>query len=242
MAEAAGRWSLPEEEVHVWQVRLDRPESALRRMSRLLSADETERAERFRVERVRHRFVLGRGVLRMILGRYAGRHPAHLRFRYGEHGKPALADGGDLCFNVSHSDSLALYAVARGREIGVDVERLRPLPRAERIAERFFSLPERAALRATPSERRLEAFYTCWTRKEAYIKARGDGLGHPLDRFAVSIAPGEPARLWAAGEADGGEIARWSLDAVPPAPGYVAALVARGSGWRLVSRSWPPRA
>jgi phosphopantetheine--protein transferase-like protein len=147
----------------------------------------------------------------------------------------------DLRFNVSHSDGLALYAIARGREVGVDVEQLRELPRAERIAERFFSTEETAALKAEPAERRVEAFFTCWTRKEAYIKARGDGLAHPLDQFAVSLVPGEPARLWVAGDGDAREIARWSLDALPLAPGYVAALAARGRGWRLTTRSWPLR-
>lgn len=239
MAEAA-RWTLPADEVHVWQASLDRPESAVRRMARLLSADEIGRAERFVVDRVRRRFVLCRGMLRMILGRYTGLDPARLRFHY-DRGKPSLAGDTDVRFNLSHTDGLALYAVTRGREVGVDVERVHPLARVERIAERFFSVPERAALRATPSERRLEAFFTCWTRKEAYVKARGDGLAHPLDRFAVSIAPGEPPRLSAAGDGDVREVARWSIDAVPPAPGYVAALVALGSGWRLVSRSWPPR-
>ena len=119
------------------------------------------------------------------------------------------------------------------------MEELRPLPRAEQIAERFFSIPERTALKRLPPEQRVEAFFTCWTRKEAYIKARGDGLGHPLDQFAVSLVPGEPVRLWAAGDGDAREIARWSLGGLPPGPGYVAALAAHGRGWRLTSRDWP---
>jgi 4'-phosphopantetheinyl transferase len=243
MSDRSARWALAADEVHVWQVSLDRPDSSVRRLARLLSPDEGARAKRFVIDRVRRRFVVCRGVLRLILGRYTGAAPGQLRFTYGAHGKPALAPGpgGEVCFNVSHSDGLALYAVARGREIGVDVERLRPLPGAERIAERFFSIPEQAALQALPAERKLEAFYTCWTRKEAYIKARGDGLGHPLDQFAVSIAPGEPARLSPAGDGDGREIARWSLEGLPPAPGYVAALAGRGRGWRLASRQWPLR-
>jgi 4'-phosphopantetheinyl transferase len=243
MAETGARWALAEDEIHVWHVSLDRPPSDVRRLARTLSPDEEERARRYRGERLRERFIVGRGILRMLLSRYVGRPPGRLRFAYGARGKPALApaEGSDLRFNVSHSDGLALYAFARGREVGVDVERLRELPRAERIAERFFSTEETAALKAEPAERRVEAFFTCWTRKEAYIKARGDGLAHPLDQFAVSLVPGEPARLWVAGDGDAREIARWSLDALPLAPGYVAALAARGRGWRLTTRSWPLR-
>jgi 4'-phosphopantetheinyl transferase len=242
MADPEGRWVLGGDDVHVWRATLDRPESAVRRLARFLSPDERLRAERFCLDRVRARFIVCRGVLRLILGRYTGRGPARLRFTYGEHGKPSLDPSDNppgLCFNVSHSGGLALFAVARGREVGVDVERLRALPRAERIAERFFSAPETTALKAMPAERRLEAFFTCWTRKEAYIKARGDGLAHPLDQFAVSLGPGEPARLRAAGDGDEREIAQWSLDGLLPAPGYVAALAARGGGWRLTSRPWP---
>jgi len=242
MAEPSGSWDLAPDEIHVWRAGLDEPEGKVRRLARLLSDEERERADRFVLDRVRRRFIVGRALLRTILGRYLGPSPDQIRFAYGAHGKPALAppdDEAGLRFNVSHSDGLALYAIGRGREIGVDVERIRPLPGAERIAERFFSLPERTALQALPASAKLEAFFTCWTRKEAYIKARGDGLGHPLDQFAVTLAPGEPARLWPAGADDGHEVSRWSLEALPPAPGYVAAVAARGRGWRVASRRWP---
>jgi 4'-phosphopantetheinyl transferase len=240
MAEGGARLDLAPDEIHVWRAELDRPEAAVERMARTLSPDEQERAKRFVLERVRTRFVAGRGLLRAILGRYLGREPHRLRFTYRERGKPALApaESTDLSFNVSHSGGVALFAVARGREVGVDVEQLRPMPRAERIAERFFSVPERRALAALPAARLVEGFFTCWTRKEAYIKARGDGLGHPLDQFAVTIAPDEPARLSAVGHGDASEIARWSLEGLPPGPGYVAALSAGGRGWRVTSRDW----
>jgi len=243
MAETGARFDLADDEIHVWYAPLEEepPGTVVSAFVPTLSPDERERANRYRLERLRARFVVGRGILRTILGRYLDRAPAGLGFTYGGRGKPALApsEGTDLRFNVSHSGGLAFYAVARGREVGVDVERLRALPRAERIAERFFSAPETAALKALPPERRVEGFFTCWTRKEAYIKARGDGLAHPLDQFAVSLAPGEPARLSAAGDGDEREIGQWSLHGLPPAPGYVAALAARGRGWRLTSRPWP---
>jgi len=241
MAEGDAPLDLDADEIHVWRAELDQPEATVERLGQTLSTDEQERAQRFVLERVRTRFVVGRGLLRAILARYLGRPPHRLRFAYGERGKPALApaESTSLRFNVSHSADVVLFAVARGREVGVDVERLRPMPRAERIAERFFSVPERQALAALPEARKVEGFFTCWTRKEAYIKARGDGLGHPLDQFAVTIAPDEPVRLSAVGDGDATEIARWSLTGLPPGPGYVAALAACGSGWRVTSRNWP---
>jgi 4'-phosphopantetheinyl transferase len=142
-------------------------------------------------------------------------------------------------FNVSHSDELALFAVASDREVGIDVERVRPVTDPEQIADHFFSAPERTALRAVPPDRRLEAFFDCWTRKEAYVKARGDGLAHPLDQFAVSLGPGEPARFLPVAGYPTPEPSAWSLQALAPGNGYVAALAAEGHGWRTVSRRWP---
>jgi 4'-phosphopantetheinyl transferase len=142
-------------------------------------------------------------------------------------------------FNVAHADDLAVYALTRNRDLGVDVERIASMPDATEIAVRFFAAAEIEALRALPPRLIDQAFFVCWTRKEAYIKALGDGLAHPLDQFAVSLAPGEPPRLSAVGDANGREVERWRLAAVPPAPGYVAALAGRGHGWRLATRSWP---
>jgi 4'-phosphopantetheinyl transferase len=123
--------------------------------------------------------------------------------------------------------------------VGVDVEKIRPLD-AEVVAERFFSVPEREALREVPPPCRLDAFFTCWTRKEAYVKALGAGLGYPLDGFAVTVVPGAPARMWSTGP-DQREIGRWSVAALEAAPGYVAAVVVEGHGWRLSNAPWPPR-
>jgi len=228
--------TLGSDEVHVWRAALNRAASQVQSLQRTLTADEQARAERFYFQKDRERFVVGRGLLRIILGRYLNLEPNQLRFDYSPYGKPSLApeiDGGGLRFNVSHSHELALYAVTRGREIGIDVERLRPDFASEQIAERFFSPREVAELRALPPEVQTEAFFNCWTRKEAYIKAIGEGLSHPLDQFDVSLVPGQPASLLST-RTNPSEAARWSLLALIPSPDYVAALAVEGHGWRLV--------
>jgi 4'-phosphopantetheinyl transferase len=236
-----GRLTLGENEVHVWRASLERGEVNLSYLRQLLSPDENARAERFRFEKDRRHFVAGRGLLRVVLGLYLSREPAGLSFVYGPHGKPALANApgpGAVCFNLSHSRGLALYAVTRGRRLGVDVEgATRPLGHEE-IAERFFSPREREALQHLPAGLRAGAFFACWTRKEAYLKAHGGGLTVALDSFDVSLAPGEPARLLAT-HGDPLEAGRWSLRQLDPGPGYVGALAVEGHGWRLWCGHWP---
>lgn len=167
--------------------------------------------------------------------------PGRLNFCYGSHGKPALAEGSGedaLRFNVSHSHGLALFALTRDREVGVDLEYVRSDLELEEIAARFFSPQEAATLRSLPAEMRTEAFFAGWTRKEAYIKARGEGLSLALDGFSVSLVPGEPAMLLNT-RGDPSEAARWTLRELKSGPGYAAALAAKGHGWRLVCRHWP---
>jgi len=148
--------------------------------------------------------------------------------------------GGDaIRFNMSHSHGEALYAVTRGREIGIDLEFIRCDLEVEQIAERFFSQCEIATLRALPVSLRKHAFFLCWTRKEAYIKARGQGLSLPLDQFDVSLIPGEPSALLST-QPDSDEALRWSLQELTPAPGYAAALAVEGRGWSLSCWQWPP--
>lgn len=228
------------EEVHVWVVALDPPQQKVAGLEGLLSPDELERAYRFRFEKHRRRFIVGRGALRSILGAYLDAPPKDLTFRYGEKGKPALAEdwSEDLSFNLSHSSELALYGFGQQIELGIDVERRRELPGAEDIAERFFSVPERLALREVPDASKSEAFFNCWTRKEAYIKATGDGLSMALDRFDVTLLPGEPARMLCA-DGDSSAAARWSMVHLEPAPGYVGALAAPVPSLRVISRDWP---
>lgn len=242
------RWSPPpaevalaDGEIHVWCASLDQPAWCVGSLAEWLSPDEATRAGRFCFERDRTRFIVGRGLLRAILGRYVDADPARLRFHYGPRGKPSLAGGhggGALRFNLAHSDGVALYAVTRGREIGVDVERLRPIPDAEQIAARCFSPRENAVLCGLPAGARLQAFFNCWTRKEAYVKALGDGLAWPLDAFDVPLGPGGAAgsiRLYGAPEV----ISRWAVRALEPAVGCVGAVAAEGHPWRLACWTWP---
>lgn len=230
--------TLPADEVHVWRAPLDLPSERLERLRGTLAPDECERAARFYFERDRRHFVAARGLLRALLGRYLKLPPDGLRFGYTPHGKPHMADGGGgewLRFNLSHSGGVALYAFGRGRELGVDIEQVRADIEHSQIAERFFSSREVAALRDLPPRLQREAFFLCWTRKEAYIKGIGEGLSLPLDSFDVSLTPGAPASLLAV-RGDAREAARWGLRDLEPGPGYHAALVAEGHDWHL--RRW----
>jgi 4'-phosphopantetheinyl transferase len=223
------------DDIHVWRASLDQPAVPLEQLERTLSGDERERSARFYFERDRQRYIVGRGTLRIILSRYLAIEPGQLQFRYGTHGKPALAlaTGGErLRFNLSHSQDLALYAVGCDREVGVDLEYARRVSDIEQIAERFFSPREYAAFQTLSTDQRFQAFFDCWTRKEAYIKAIGDGFSIPLDQFDVSLAPGEPARLMSIG-GDPLKASGWSLRELLPAPGFVAALAVEGQGLRL---------
>ena len=228
------------DEVHVWRASLDQSAFVVEQLRGTLAGDEKVRAGRFHFERDRVRYVVARGGLRAVLGRYLGVPPGRLRFDYSPYGKPSLAaefGGGELDFNVSHSHSLALLAFARGRALGVDVEHLRAGAADDRLAERFFSANEVAALRALPAARQTRAFFDCWTRKEAYVKARGEGLSFPLADFDVSLRPGEPAALLCV-RGDEREAARWTLRALDVAPNYAAALVAEGRDWQLKTWQW----
>jgi 4'-phosphopantetheinyl transferase len=225
--------------VHVWAARLDEP-SACGHVE-LLSRDEIARAERFHFARDRRRFVAARTLLRQIAGNYLSSDPADLRFVYGATGKPALAQPeSPLRFNLSHSGEIALFAFAMGCELGVDVELERELPEAEGIAERYFSPAERAELRRLAPEERPSAFFRCWTRKEAFIKATGDGLSLPLDAFDVTAGPGKPARLL---RVEGGTqtCRRFWLQDLEPAGGFAAALAVDGHPARIERWAWEGR-
>jgi 4'-phosphopantetheinyl transferase len=231
---------LADHEVHVWRAQLELPSSQVQRLRGLLTEDELDRAHRFFFEIDRQRFIAARGALRSILSRYLTFSPGHLRFIYNQYGKPFLAPEFSsylLNFNLSHSGSMALYAMTRNMEIGVDVERVRADFEYEEIAKRFFSVNEVAILDTIPTDKKLEAFYNCWTRKEAYIKAHGKGLSIPLDSFDVSFAPGEPAMVMHMKD-EPQEPSLWALQDIQPGPGYVGALAVKGIGCRLKYWEW----
>lgn len=209
---------------------LDVAPQILRELEEILSASERMRAARFLRAMDRDRFIVGRARLRQLLAARLGLRPDSIEFSYGSHGKPALAASlatSGLHFNLSHSEGLAVYAFAAGHEVGVDVEAVRPLPDADAIAARFFSPSEVEAYLSLAASDRPLGFFNCWTRKEAFIKAIGEGLSHPLDRFDVSLVPGEPATLLRVDDVPG-ERCGWALHAFSPAPGFVAAVAAKG--------------
>jgi 4'-phosphopantetheinyl transferase len=181
--------------IHVWPVLNEAPSSVAERFQPYLSPDEKGRAARFRFEHLRNSFVVTHGVLRILLGRYLHISPAGILFKYGSKGKPRIAGSAGIDFNMSHSDGLAVFAFTAGCEVGVDVERIRPLPDMQSIADRFFCSEEAAELMSLAANQREHGFYLCWSRKEAYIKAIGDGLSAPLDSFRVTLQPCQPARF-----------------------------------------------
>jgi 4'-phosphopantetheinyl transferase len=201
----------------------------------VLSQDEVERAGRFHFPRHRNHFIVARGLLRTILASYLDVKPSELRFSYAAKGKPSLENflnRSNLKFNLAHSHERAIYGFTRNREVGIDIEFEREDLADEDVAKRFFSKAEVAALQTLSPEERKTAFFRCWTRKEAYIKARGEGLSMPLNQFDVSLTPGEPAALLR-NRTDVNEISRWSMQSLSVDPGYVAALVVEGHNWRI---------
>lgn len=226
--------TLSADEVHVWQATLD--DQLSDGLKLILSEDEISRANRFHFATDRNHYIVARGLLRKLLAAYLGVGSAELQFLYAEKGKPYLEEiqRRSINFNLAHSHGMAIYAFSQGRELGVDLEFIRDDLADEKIAERFFSPWEIRALRTIPAELRKQAFFNCWTRKEAYIKARGEGLSMPLVEFDVSLAPREPAALLK-NHKDSGEVSRWTMQSISVAPGYVAALVVEGQDWRLKS-------
>lgn len=231
---APTHYLLSDHDVHVWQASLEVSEAEREQFRAVLSAEEQQRVDRFRFPKDRHHFVVSHGVLRILLGRYLAMPPQDIAFDFNQYGKPALSHSpGDqsLRFNLSHSGKLALYAFARHRDVGIDVEWIgRRLDQPEQIAERFFSPTENDVFRRLPEHQKRQGFFNCWTRKEAYIKARGRGLSLPLDQFDVTLRPGDPARLLATRD-DPQYADRLAMQAIDPGEGYVAALVVEGARW-----------
>src|SRR5271163_1030120 len=227
--------ALPEDEVQLWRIDLEALGADESRWQRMLSADEAARASRFHFARDRQRFVAARALLRTILASYLETDAGSLRFSYSKKEKPSLGPehaGSDVSFNLAHSGGIALLAFARRREIGVDVEKVRHDFDPGAIAQRYFSTHEQNQLAILPAQERVDAFFRCWTRKEAYIKATGDGLSLPLSQFDVSLAAGETNALLAT-RPDESEAGRWRLQEVPAGPDCAAALCVGGRDWKL---------
>jgi 4'-phosphopantetheinyl transferase len=225
-----GKLPLDSNEVHVWRVSLNRSAESVADFRAKLAPEEIKRADRFCFEKDRRRYVVKQALLRIILSKfYLGCRPVEIRFGTNRYGKPHLKrrfNGKGFYFNCADSGELALFAFARKAMIGIDVECRRPVPDAEKIAAQTFSGAENLALLSLPPHLKQNAFFNCWTRKEAFIKAVGKGLSYPLKRFEVSIIPGAAARLIRVAD-DAEEAARWSLVSLLPMPGYTGALAVK---------------
>ena len=227
-------------EVHIWSVPLERSDHETACLAQILTDEEQARARAFIFEKDRRRWTVAHATLRLLLGRYLQADPRALRFVTNEYGKPALAPSfaeSHLHFNLSHSGTLALSAFVYEQHIGVDVEYMRPGIEHEELATHFFSARECAALHTLPEALREEAFFLCWTRKEAYIKARGLGLSLPLNQFDVSLTPDAPALLLESRE-EPQAAERWSLHNLAPGPRYAGALAVEGFNWELRCWRW----
>ena len=230
VAEVSARRTFQRSDIHIWRLDTTPAHAPVHALWPLLDEDEQARAARFRFENDRLRFVAAHGLVRCVLGWYLQEPPQRLRFAFGPRGKPAITAKGasDICFNLSHAADVALLGLARRREIGIDIEVVRAGLAQEGIAERFFAPAEVAELRSLPVTEQDEAFFACWTRKEAYVKARGDGLAMALSEFQVSLAPGNPPRL-TVGYGSTQRPQRWSLYDLGLRPTYCAALVVEGN-------------
>jgi len=221
-------------EVHIWRARLDMPWSWT--FDEALSLEDRTRADRFKFESDRRKFCAARASLRLILSRHLGVKPNRIQLETGEFGKPFVADKNlaqGLRFNLSHSHQLALISITREREVGVDIEFMRSDFVTEEVASHFFSPSEVAEFRSVSPELRTRSFFNCWTRKEAYIKARGEGLYCPLDQFDVSVAPDKPAMLLES-RVDPADVRRWIFNDIHVGDRYAATVAVENNFSRLV--------
>jgi 4'-phosphopantetheinyl transferase len=230
----AGGW---EDAIEVVVTHLGAAPDDVRACAALLSESERQRARRFTHARDARRFIVARARLRQLLAERLGVRPESVPLACGAHGKPAIAPArirSDLRFNLSHHDDVAVYALSWGREVGIDVEAIRTIPDADAIAARLFSARETAAYATLDPRDKPLGFFNCWTRKEAFVKALGDGFSYPFDRFDVSLAPREPATILRV-DSTPGDRCGWRLISFSPAPGFVAAVVAASRGSRAAA-------
>jgi 4'-phosphopantetheinyl transferase len=232
------RIPLDTDAVHVWAINLDVPAAELNRFRACLTRPETERAGRFHFERDQRRFTVARGWLRTLLAKYAHTEPAQIEFAYGPKGKPRLGPAFAslrLEFNLAHAENLAVLAITRDKPVGVDVECLRPIPDAAQLVAQFFSPRESHAFEQLSAAEQPAAFFNLWTRKEAWLKAIGEGIAHSLALVEVSFLPAEPARLLAA---PGHNCKRWTLRECVPAKQFVAAVALQGTATEFCFWQW----
>ncbi len=222
-------------DLHVWSTPLTADPETVQRLSLLLSEDELQRAQRYLLPHLGPRFIVGRARQREILAAYLDTDPKSVQFHYSPLGKPSVGaphDDSGLQFNVTNSADLALVAVTLGREIGVDVERIRPVDDFEGLAQRYFAAAEQATLSKLPAGDRLDGFFRCWTRKEAILKATGKGLSCPLDRVVVSLAADQPARVLSI-DGDEQQAGNWFLKSMQPSDAFIAAVATTGAAPRI---------
>ncbi len=233
-------WLLPTNQVHIWRSTLELPIHQINNLKHLLSPDELEKATHLALTQKRHQYIIARAILRRILSLYVSLHPSELRFRYNRNGKPVLAcSSNKIQFNVSHSHNLAIYALSSDCLIGVDVEYLYRRSRIDRmkIASRLFTPREYTTLQSLPENQRDKAFLTCWTRKEAFIKAMGWGLSFPLDKFEVTADPNESPKLLTTPYKPKDAL-DWSMVPIDPSDGYVGTLALRKTNFDLSYWQW----
>jgi 4'-phosphopantetheinyl transferase len=229
--------------INVYRIMLDISDGDIEDMARLLAPEERQRADRFKFPKHRARFIACRAQLRLVLAGFNQLPPDSLVFTYNQFGKPSLTNacgGSSIQFNVTHSHDLGLIAVTTGMQVGIDIERIRPDIDFRHISRQFFAKGEVKSLMSLPPEQQVEAFYTCWTRKEAFLKARGEGLTIPLDHFEVSLKPDEPPRLLHSSPTIQG-LADWTFSDIKPGTGYTASLAVNRRDWQFNCWQWPLR-
>ena len=228
-------FELSENEVHIWHASLDQPWSRLQQFYKTFNVEEKNRASRYLLPKDCGRFIVCRGILRRLLGDFLRIDPAWIQFRYSASGKPALAGIADeemIHFNLAYSHHQVVFVFTLGHQIGVDIEYVQEIPARDRIAQKFFSENENAIFHSLPEHQKTKAFFNCWTRKEAFIKAISDNHSYSPDTFDVSLAPGEPVRLLRL-EADSREASQWAIQPLTLAANYTGAFAVRTNNYRL---------
>lgn len=217
---------------HIWSANLKSPPFKIEELSKILSSDEIDRANRFYFERDKNRFIITRGTLRKIISRYLNIDPKKLQFTYSDRGKPNLSTPTSISFNLSHSQDLALYAISQINLIGIDLEYIRPMPDAKNLAKRFFSPQEYNFISQLPAQQQQETFFKIWTCKEAYLKATGEGLAGGLEKVEVGLNPEKPIHFFSI-NGNVQEASPWYLHQFIPQPNYIAAVVVAGKNQNL---------